>query len=152
MCALRNHCFAELSSTPFITTKNMDFSAQRITGSLQNLDINFNKDGWGPVGGEKSSSFFGIPYAHFDKKDKIGRPADFTVQGSSAFPRQHFQKRREEHGATDFSYRYDAVEDSTFQLVDTTKAGSKTKHTGMLTMLHLCIIFASHCCVQRSAR
>jgi hypothetical protein len=100
--------------------------------SLQNLDINFNKDGWGPIIGEKSSSsFFGVPYSHFDKKEKLGRPADFTAQSASAYPRQHYPRRRDEtFGATGFSHCFDAVEDSTFQLVDTVKGVSKGKHTG----------------------
>lgn len=101
----------------------MEFT--RSTPSLKNLDIHFNKDGWGPVSGDKSLFFFGVPYANFDKKDKIGRPADFAAQGSSNYLRQH--KRREEHGTPDLSYRFDAVEDSTFQLVDTAKTGSKMK-------------------------
>eukprot|EP00981_Chlorochromonas_danica_P016285 scaffold16511_cov318-Ochromonas_danica.AAC.1 len=117
----------------------MEFVGLKTKSGLENLEIHFNKDGWGPLGGEKSfsaSSLFGVPYAHFDKKDKIGRPADFTAsQGSSQYgSRQHYQKRREEHAGTDFSYRFDAVEDSTFQLVDTTKTGSKAKHTGKRQM------------------
>ncbi len=90
--------------------------------TLFNLDIHFNADGWGPVAGEKIPAFIGVPYAHFDKKDKIGRAADFVSQN---YQNQRQQRRRYDDMATDFAYRYDAAEDSTFQLVDTVKTVRK---------------------------
>ena len=95
---------------------------------ILNLDIHFNNDGWGPVNGEKIPAFIGVPYAHFDKKDKIGRAAYFVQNNQNM--RQQFQRRRNDDMATDFAYRHDTAEDNTFQLVDTaTKAQGRNKHT-----------------------
>jgi hypothetical protein len=93
--------------------------------SLSDLTIQFNNDGWGPVLGAKLPIFEGVPYAHFDKNFRMIRPADFVSQNvQTSHPR--FQ-RKYDNFSTDFAYRHDAVEDSTFQLVDTGKAFSKNK-------------------------
>lgn len=98
--------------------------------SFKDLDIHFNQDGWGPQAGENPFSVFGIPYSHFDKKEKIGRPADFTVQTAQASSsRQHHQRRRDDHHGADIAYKFDATEDATFQLVDSAKGTSKAKHS-----------------------
>lgn len=98
--------------------------------SFKDLDIHFNQDGWGPQAGENPFSVFGIPYSHFDKKEKIGRPADFTVQTAQASSsRQHHQRRRDDHHGADIAYKFDATEDATFQLVDSAKNTSKAKHS-----------------------
>ena len=47
---------------------------------IEDLQINFNPDGWGPTNGEKVHyAFEEVPYAHFDKKDKCNKPADFGL-------------------------------------------------------------------------
>jgi hypothetical protein len=46
--------------------------------SISNLNIQFNPDGWGPINGEKLVAFEDVPYAHFDKKEKTNRTADFV--------------------------------------------------------------------------
>ena len=102
----------------------MDFFST--SKSIVDLEISFNPDGWGPVSGEKILAFDGVPYAHFDKKDKCGRPADFTQ------PQQHYQRRYQKGDgvATEFSYKHDAAEANTFQLVDSAKAATKKYPSG----------------------
>ena len=105
------------------------FASSSFAKPIDGLELHFNADGWGPVNGEKVSTFDEVPYAHFDKKDKCYRVADFS-QNSYGQPYQRtFQKfnRRDEMGNVDFSYKHDAVEDSTFQLVDTSKTQAKSK-------------------------
>lgn len=95
------------------------------------LDIQVNEMGWGPVLGERVEAFDDIPYAHFDKKDKCWRHADFSFQGQSQRQTNRYRPRGDDGlGNTEFTYRYDAAEDSTFKLVDTAKAQSrKSKRT-----------------------
>lgn len=85
------------------------------------MDIQFNPEGWGPSTGGRLPIFEGVPYAHFDKKDRQVRPADFLSTNTNTTNK--FQRRFE----TDFTYRHDAAEENTFQLVDTTKTVSKFK-------------------------
>eukprot|EP00597_Dinobryon_sp_UTEXLB2267_P016926 CAMPEP_0201109842 /NCGR_PEP_ID=MMETSP0812-20130820/67985_1 /ASSEMBLY_ACC=CAM_ASM_000668 /TAXON_ID=98059 /ORGANISM="Dinobryon sp., Strain UTEXLB2267" /LENGTH=603 /DNA_ID=CAMNT_0047372013 /DNA_START=11 /DNA_END=1822 /DNA_ORIENTATION=+ len=109
---------------------------------ITDLRINFNSEGWGPTSGERLAQLLEqVPYAHFDKKEKVGRTADFVFQqfqqqsqsqGSFISQKQmHYARKREEHlaaiGTTDFSYKHDAIEDSTFQLVDSTKLQSRNR-------------------------
>jgi translation initiation factor 3 subunit D len=104
------------------------------SSSIEGLNIHFNSDGWGPVTGETLSVFDEVPYAHFDKKDKCSRAADFTFNNNvnnnnnnNNNQRQQYQKfnKRGEDGNSDFTYRHDVAEDNTFQLVDTSKTQSK---------------------------
>eukprot|EP01041_Mallomonas_annulata_P003414 gene3414-6775_t len=99
------------------------------TGSISGLDLQFSADGWGPKLGEKFGVFDSVPYAHFDKKEKCGRPADFT-QATQLYPRNYPRYNRRDDGANlnaDFAYKHDNVEDQSFQLVDTSKTQSKNK-------------------------
>jgi translation initiation factor 3 subunit D len=92
------------------------------------LDVQLNDLSWGPVLGERVVAYDEIPYAHFDKKDKCWRHADFTVQGQQQKQYARYRPRGGDEsnlGNTEFSYRYDAAEDSTFKLVDTTKTQSR---------------------------
>jgi translation initiation factor 3 subunit D len=97
------------------------------------LNISFNPEGWGPINGERLIAFDEVPYAHFDKKEKCGKAADFVQQASAATmayqKHPHYQKKRDAElaaaASTDFSYKHDSVEDSTFQLVDTSKTPSR---------------------------
>eukprot|EP01036_Dinobryon_divergens_P028544 gene28544-37502_t len=112
----------------------MQFFETSNLNDISNLRINFNPDGWGPISGEKAAPLSQqVPYAHFDKKDKVGRTADFVFQqyqqqqqsqnqNSYFAQKQLYQARRREEqlaalGTTDFSYKHDAAEDSTFQLI-----------------------------------
>lgn len=89
------------------------------------LDVQVNEIGWGPVMGERVEGFDDIPYAHFDKKDKCWRHADFSAQGQSQRQNMRYRPRDDALGNTEFTYRHDATEDSTFKLVDTAKAQSR---------------------------
>ena len=104
------------------------FSSSSFTKSIDGLELHFNTDGWGPVNGEKVSTFDEVPYAHFDKKDKCYRVADFSQNSyNQQYPRPYQRyNRRDEMGNGEFSYKHDAVEDSTFQLVDTSKTQAKS--------------------------
>ena len=96
------------------------------------FNTNFNSEGWGPINGEKLTSFYEVPYAHFDKKDKLYRPADF-VQSTQTYQQKSFTKYHKKDEAfqnSDFTFRHDTAEDSTFQLVDSSKTQTKAKFTG----------------------
>lgn len=114
---------------------------------LKDLEINFNSDGWGPVTGGRLPIFEGVPYAHFDKKDRQVRPADFV--STNAPVQQRFQRRYDT--ATDFAYRHDVAEDQTFQLVDTAKSASKFK-SGTFSLNFLFVILLSTILLYRSSR
>ena len=105
----------------------MDFFSKIST--IEGADMQFNADGWGPVIGEQISAFDDVPYAHFDKKDKCSRPADF-IQSTYNNQQQKFRPRYE-MGSTnaEFAYRHDNEEDKSFQLVDTSKAPTKYKNS-----------------------
>lgn len=129
----------------------MDFlSLTQTEASIENLDIHFNPDGWGPVAGEKLDIFGDVPYSHFDKKDKLGRHADFVQSAYPSYQQKttSYQKRRDDYFQNnDFSFKHDAAEDSTFQLVDTSKTQSKNKFgAGKFTMS----TFATHTFTFRS--
>ena len=89
--------------------------------SLEGLETHFNPSGWGPKNGDPLSAFEDIPYAHFDKKDKTSRAADFAQQ----IQRTPFKFRNDNNMNPEFGYRHDSVEDSSFQLVDTSKTQTK---------------------------
>mmetsp|Transcript_12129 Transcript_12129/g.12200 ORF Transcript_12129/g.12200 Transcript_12129/m.12200 type:complete len:585 (+) Transcript_12129:62-1816(+) len=108
----------------------MDFLNTK-SGTITGLDIQYNVDGWGPKLGEKFGMFDSVPYAHFDKKEKCGRPADFT-QGTQPYHQRSYQRYRQKGDDAsglnaDFVYRHDNVEDQSFQLVDTSKTQSRNK-------------------------
>lgn len=115
------------------------FASSSFAKSIDGLELHFNADGWGPVNGEKVSTFDEVPYAHFDKKDKCYRVADFSQNSyGQQYQRPFPRYRRDEMGNVDFSYKHDAVEDSTFQLVDTSKTQAKSKFS-LFTMTALII-------------
>lgn len=98
--------------------------------SILGLETHFNPQGWGPRNGDPLRAFSDIPYAHFDKKERTCRPADFSLQGqafSLKNPNAYRYNRRDEYSSSnaEFVYRHDAAEDSTFQLVDTSKTQNK---------------------------
>jgi hypothetical protein len=119
----------------------MDFlSLAEKPATIENLNIHFNSDGWGPVSFEKLELFSDVPYAHFDKKDKMGRPADFVQTFNPTFQQKSFQKRRDDYYQNnDFSFKHDTAEDNTFQLVDTSKTSFRAK--GQSTSLFFCCLF-----------
>ncbi len=126
----------------------MDFlSLTQTEPSIENLDIHFNPDGWGPMAGEKLDIFGDVPYSHFDKKDKLGRHADFVMASMPSYQQKttHYQKRRDDYFQNnDFSFKHDVAEDSSFQLVDTAKTQSKNKFS---TGTHISHVFSPFLCV-----
>ena len=101
----------------------MDFFSTR---SIEGLELHFNSDGWGPLNGEKVAVFEEVPYAHFDKKDKCHRVADFAQNSyTNQYQKPYQRYRRDDMGNVDFTYKHDTLDDSTFQLVDTSKAQAK---------------------------
>lgn len=115
------------------------------THKLPKLEIHFNPEGWGPINGEKIVKFGNVPYLHFDKKDKISRPADFVSQNASSstsnYARSNYIRRRvaEDGLGGDYFARHEANEEKTFQLVDTTKGQQRHRHTGkthLISSLH----------------
>ena len=90
---------------------------------LEGLEINENVGGWGPIAGQPLNAFDEVPYAHFDKKERCGRPADFSHMPSYYSQRMNYRDYRSRggDGNAEFTYKHDAAEDSTFQLVDTSK-------------------------------
>ena len=84
--------------------------------SSLSAEIASNANGWGPVNGAELSTFSDVPYAHFDKKERVNRAAEL---GGSQYGRQY--QRRGGEANTEFAYKHDNAEDSTFQLVDTAK-------------------------------
>lgn len=116
------------SDLSFIDLEELISQASVMTSTASNLEdisesICFNADGWGPVNGDPLSILNDVPYAHFDKKERIGRPADFT-QNSYNY-HQKYQRNRYGDQNTEFVYKHDTAEDSSFQLVDTVKNKSK---------------------------
>jgi translation initiation factor 3 subunit D len=72
-------------------------------------------------------SFYNMPYAHFDKKDKCSKAADFTASAAYQKQYQRYNRREGDGATTEFAYKHDTQEDATFQLVDTSKNQQKNK-------------------------
>ncbi|KAI9979483.1 hypothetical protein PInf_029377 [Phytophthora infestans] len=67
--------------------------------------------------------FLNVPYAPFNKGDKLGKAADFV---SNYAPRGSRYTRDPSGVNAEFQYKHDSKEDATFQLVDTSK-GTRPK-------------------------
>jgi len=98
--------------------------------SILGLETHFNPTGWGPRNGEPLQAFKDIPYAHFDKKERTWRSADFSLLGQAfnqktTYSNRYTKKDDMSSSNADFVYRHDAVEDQSFQLVDTSKLQNK---------------------------
>ena len=96
--------------------------------------VHHNKDAWGPKPDNLPVQFVDVPYAPFGKGDRLGRAADFTMS-SYYTAKQKYRRERENRGGDDFKneefqYKYDAVEDSSFHLVDTAKAKTSRFNQG----------------------
>ncbi len=99
--------------------------AKLSTGVIENVN------GWGPTNGSDLVGFTDVPYAHFDKKDRISRCAELNTgdsrnQAYADKKAANYQRRtRDGESNTDFAYKHDTAEDSSFQLVDTAKLQSQ---------------------------
>ncbi len=108
------------------------------SSSLKGLSASVNPDTWGPV--RSSGDLFvtgdlSMPYAHFDKRDKIWRSAAFVQQQQPTTQMNNKKQRDGLNPNADFAYKYDAQDDSTFQLVDTTKSQVKKHAQTGITLL-----------------
>ncbi|RLN90192.1 hypothetical protein BBJ28_00001877 [Nothophytophthora sp. Chile5] len=89
--------------------------------SYETPNVDVNASGWGPT--VLPEQFLNIPYAPFNKGDKLGKAADFV---SNYAPRGGRYTRDPSGVNAEFQYKHDSKEDATFQLVDTSK-GSRPK-------------------------
>lgn len=89
--------------------------------SYETPRVDVNANGWGPTA--LPEQFLNIPYAPFNKGDKLGKAADFV---SNYAPRGSCYARATRRANAEFQYKHDSKEDATFQLVDTSK-GTRPK-------------------------
>ena len=96
-----------------------------------------NPNSWGPPSEEDESNpnapkskFRLLPYAPFGRSDRLGRSADFT--GRNTY-HQRGPNRRGGDNNEEFQYKVDAAEESSFQLVDTSKASSSSNARRFVT-------------------
>ncbi|DAZ96637.1 TPA: hypothetical protein N0F65_005816 [Lagenidium giganteum] len=84
--------------------------------SYETPKVDVNEGGWGPT--TLPQQFLNVPYAPFNKGDKLGKAADFV----STYARNNRYQRDPSGVNADFQYKHDADEDASFRLVDTAKA------------------------------
>lgn len=100
-------------------------SRENAKDTFPDLAVTFTEEAWGPINGSKLSAFGSVPYAHFDKKERCSRTADFTLNAANLRFQPKVRKFDENMQNADFAYKHDTVEDSSFQLVDTSKTQSR---------------------------
>lgn len=94
-----------------------------------------NASSWGPPEEDDdnpnapTSKFALLPYAHFGRSDRLGRAADFTGR----YQGQRDSSRYKRDDNEEFQYKVDEVEQSSFQLVDTAKAGQGSSSKRFVT-------------------
>jgi translation initiation factor 3 subunit D len=97
-----------------------------------------NASGWGPSESSKYSNlsqFHGMPYAHFDRKDRCTKAAELSNKIGSKEINSYANSRNKVFGRglestmsnSDFAYKHDTAEEQSFQLVDTSKSQNKSK-------------------------
>uniref|UniRef100_M4BKF1 Eukaryotic translation initiation factor 3 subunit D n=1 Tax=Hyaloperonospora arabidopsidis (strain Emoy2) TaxID=559515 RepID=M4BKF1_HYAAE len=94
--------------------------------SYETPRVDVNAAGWGPT--VLPEQFLNVPYAPFNKGDKLGKAADFV---SNYAPRGGRYIRDPSGVNAEFQYKHDSKEDATFQLVDTSK-GTRPKNEDRL--------------------
>ena len=123
----------------------MDISDSTKRSLSDGLLINCNSNGWGPFCGENLSTYDDMPYTHFDKYTKTNRVADFSSYGASSSGAdgtttrggkemnkyQLRQQKIRDDMQTEFLFKHDTVDDSSFQLVDNTSKGQTKKYGNM---------------------
>jgi translation initiation factor 3 subunit D len=89
-----------------------------------------NANSWGPPSEEDASNpnapvskFTVLPYAPFGRSDRLGRAADFTGRHQYQYNRGGGNRRGGDDNS-EFQYKINAEEESSFQLVDTSKAAT----------------------------
>ena len=79
-------------------------------------DLPDNSDGWGPT--TEPTRFNNVPYAPFNKGDRLGRCCDWTQQWNKQFQRG-YGKRDSGGGVINAVFNYHADGDDDFHVVDT---------------------------------
>lgn len=101
-------------------------------GKFELPEIQENADGWGPCA--IPERFADMPYQPFSKTDRIGKVADWT--GNTYQDRRATNKYNSQFGAgTQYAY-YHEEDDSTFQLVDTSKAHKPLHQRGRFNRMN----------------
>ena len=95
-----------------------------------------NPSSWGPPPNDEAnpsaptSKFALLPYAPFGRSDRLGRCADFT--GRYSRTPDNYRGNRQRDDNKEFQYKVDSEEQSTFQLVDTSKAATpRRRHVAL---------------------
>jgi translation initiation factor 3 subunit D len=95
-----------------------------------------NPTSWGPPSTDEAnpnaptSKFAILPYAPFGRSDRLGRSADFTGRYQN-YTRDNYRGKRDDN--QEFQYKVDAEEQSSFQLVDTSKAAGASSARRFVT-------------------
>ena len=99
-----------------------------------------NPSSWGPPLSDEVnpnaptsiSKFAVLPYAPFGRSDRLGRSADFTGRYQN-YQRDRDNYRGKKDDNQEFQYKVDAEEQSSFQLVDTSKAAAASSTRRFVT-------------------
>ncbi|GFS41868.1 eukaryotic translation initiation factor 3 subunit D [Nephila pilipes] len=92
--------------------------------------IQDNPNGWGPC--TLPDQFKDMPYQQFSKNDRLGKVADWT--GNTYQDRRYANKYQSQFGAGSQYAYFHEEDETTFQLVDTTKVHKPMHHRGRFRM------------------
>ncbi|GIX70365.1 eukaryotic translation initiation factor 3 subunit D [Caerostris extrusa] len=92
--------------------------------------IQDNPNGWGPC--SLPDQFKDMPYQQFSKNDRLGKVADWT--GNTYQDRRYANKYQSQFGAGNQYAYYHEEDETTFQLVDTTRVHKPMHHRGRFRM------------------
>lgn len=89
-----------------------------------------NPNGWGPC--SLPDQFKDMPYQQFSKNDRLGKVADWT--GNTYQDRRYANKYQSQFGAGSQYAYFHEEDETTFQLVDTTRIHKPMHHRGRFRM------------------
>ncbi|GFR08616.1 eukaryotic translation initiation factor 3 subunit D [Trichonephila clavata] len=92
--------------------------------------IQDNPNGWGPC--SLPDQFKDMPYQQFSKNDRLGKVADWT--GNTYQDRRYANKYQSQFGAGSQYAYFHEEDETTFQLVDTTRVHKPMHHRGRFRM------------------
>lgn len=92
---------------------------------MSNFNLKFtpNTSSWGPIQGDEIKELGQITYAHYDKKERKFPAGDFSPAMSMG--QKQGTRRRGDDNTTEFTFKFDAAEESSFQLVDSSKTAAR---------------------------
>ncbi|GBM77848.1 Eukaryotic translation initiation factor 3 subunit D [Araneus ventricosus] len=93
-------------------------------------NIQDNPTGWGPC--SLPEQFQDMPYQQFSKNDRLGKVADWT--GNTYQDRRYANKYQSQFGAGSQYAYFHEEDETTFQLVDTTRVHKPMHHRGRFRM------------------